>query len=193
MADEDPKPSSGMAAKLAIPLIAALVGGGAGVAGMMFMGGSKAESKSGEEEPAAAEGEAAAAEGEAKAEGAGEAKAEGAGEAKAEGAGGAKEGISGPVITSVGSFTVNLRGSGGGRVLRLEVSVESSAAHATILAGKSAQIRDSIITAVSDYTWSELEGTDGKVRLRDELLVRVNGITEPARVQRLYFTQFVVQ
>ncbi len=191
MADEDPKPSSGMVAKIAIPLVAALVGGGAGVAGMMFMGGGKAAPK--EAEAAEAEGEAAAPEGEAKAEGEGEAKAEAAPEGEAKAAGTAKEGATGPVITPVGSFTVNLRGSGGGRVLRLEVSVESSAAHATILAGKSAQIRDSIITAVSDYTWSELEGTDGKVRLRDELLVRVNGITEPARVQRLYFTQFVVQ
>jgi flagellar FliL protein len=193
MADEDPKPSSGMVAKIAIPLVAALVGGGAGVAGMMFMGGGKAAPKDAEAEAAAAEGEAAAPEGEAKAEGEGEAKAEAAPEGEGKATSAAKDGATGPVITPVGSFTVNLRGSGGGRVLRLEASVESSAAHATILAGKSAQIRDSIITAVSDYTWSELEGTDGKVRLRDELLVRVNGITEPARVQRLYFTQFVVQ
>lgn len=195
MADptEDPKPAGSKAARVVLPLVAALVGAGAGVGGMMFAGGgSKPEA------PAAAEGEAPA-EGEAgpAPEGGGEGAAEG-GEARAEdaeaGAVGAKATAPGEaVITSVGSFTVNLRGSGGGRVLRIEVAVESTAGHAKTLAARSAQIRDSIITAVSDYTWPELEGADGKVRLRDELLVRVNGITEPARVQRLYFTQFVVQ
>ena len=202
MADptEDPKPAGGKAARVVIPLVAALVGAGAGVGGMMFAGGgAKAEAPAAAEGEAPAEGEAAPAEGEAPAEGAageeGAAAAEG-GEAKAEGAGaaGAKATASGEsVITSVGSFTVNLRGSGGGRVLRIEVAVESTGAHAKALEARAAQIRDSIITAVSDYTWPELEGADGKVRLRDELLVRVNGITEPARVQRLYFTQFVVQ
>ncbi len=201
MADptEDPKPAGGKAARVVIPLVAALVGAGAGVGGMMFVGGSKAEAPAAAEGEAPAEGEAAPAEGEAAAEGEGgegeaAAEGEGGGEAKAEGAGAAKAALPGEaVITSVGSFTVNLRGSGGGRVLRLEVAVESSGAHAKALEARAAQIRDSIITAVSDYTWPELEGADGKVRLRDELLVRVNGITEPARVQRLYFTQFVVQ
>ena len=201
MADptEDPKPAGSKAARVVLPLVAALVGAGAGVGGMMFAGGgSKPEATTAAEGEAPAEGEAAPAEGEAEpaAEGGGEGAAEG-GEAKAEGAaapGGAKATAPGEaVITSVGSFTVNLRGSGGGRVLRIEVAVESTAGHANTLTARSAQIRDSIITAVSDYTWPELEGADGKVRLRDELLVRVNGITEPARVQRLYFTQFVVQ
>jgi flagellar FliL protein len=187
-----------MAARVAIPLVAALVGAGAGVGGMMFAGGSKAAPAAAEgEAPTEAGAEAAPAEGEAPAAEAGAEGAEGAApaegkEAKAEGA--AKSTLPGDaVITSIGSFTVNLRGSGGGRVLRIEVAVESTGAHAKALETRAPQIRDSIITAVSDYTWPELEGADGKVRLRDELLIRVNGITEPARVQRLYFTQFVVQ
>jgi flagellar FliL protein len=200
MADptEDPKPAGSKAARVVLPLVAALVGAGAGVGGMMFAGGgTKPEAPAAAEGEAPAEGEAAPAEGEAApaAEGGGEGAAA-AGEAKAEGAGAAGAKATAPgeaVITSVGSFTVNLRGSGGGRVLRIEVAVESTAGHAKTLEARAAQIRDSIITAVSDYTWPELEGADGKVRLRDELLVRVNGITEPARVQRLYFTQFVVQ
>jgi flagellar basal body-associated protein FliL len=58
---------------------------------------------------------------------------------------------------------------------------------------RSAQLRDSIITAVSDYTWSELEGAEGKTRLRDELISRVNAVVAPAAIGRLYFTQFVIQ
>jgi flagellar FliL protein len=184
---EDPKPRSRVA-QLAVPIVAALVGVGGGVAGAMFLGGGSGEEASAEEgEPAEGEGEgeAAAAEG----EGA-EAGAEGAG---AEGAEAAPRAPGEAAITSLGSFTVNLRGSGGGRVLRVEVQLETSGANAAVVAGRTVQLRDSVITAISDYTWSELEGTDGKVRLRDELLQRVNGITAPAVVERLYFTQFVVQ
>lgn len=99
----------------------------------------------------------------------------------------------GSQITNLGAFTVNLRGSGGGRVLRMEVQLDSEEDVAAVLAARAPQLRDSIITAVSDYTWSELEGVDGKTRLRDELLTRLNGITTPNIVDRLYFTQFVVQ
>lgn len=98
------------------------------------------------------------------------------------------------IVTSLGTFTVNLRGSGGGRVLRMEVQVDSDAGDASVVSAKSAQLRDSIITGVSDYTWSELEGVDGKTRLRDELHARVNGVLGPTTaVDRIYFTQFVVQ
>lgn len=104
----------------------------------------------------------------------------------------------GPTVTSLGTFTVNLRGTGGGRVLRLEVQVEGPALQADAVASRAAPIRDSIITAVSDYTWSELEGAGGKTRLRDELLARVNSAAAPAsgnpvNIDRIYFTQFVVQ
>lgn len=96
-------------------------------------------------------------------------------------------------VTSLGTFTVNLRGTGGARVLRLEVQVEGPAPEAETVTARAAQIRDSIITAVSDYTWAELEGAGGKTRLRDELLARVNGAAAPAAIERIYFTQFVVQ
>lgn len=186
---EDPKPRSRVA-QFAVPIVAALVGVGGGVAGAMFLGGgSSSEEEAAEEgEPeAAGEGEAQAAEGEGEGEAA---KGEGADAASADGA---QRAPGEAAITSLGSFTVNLRGSGGGRVLRVEVQLETSGANAGDVAGRTVQLRDSVITAISDYTWSELEGTDGKVRLRDELLQRVNGITAPAVVERLYFTQFVVQ
>ncbi len=151
-----------------------------------------------------------AAEGEKPAEGHGEEKpaeghgeekpAEGHGAAKAEPAAhgapatkplGAVSAVS-PTVTTLGAFTVNLKGSGGGRVLRLEVAVDSDASTTDAVQMMTPQLRDSIITAVSDFTWSELEGTDGKTRLKDELLIRINGVTEPIRVDRVYLTTFVV-
>ena len=147
------------------------------------------------------EGEAKA-EGEAKKEGEGEAKKEGEGEAKKEGEGEGHGGGStnvvvadanGKVITNLKTFVVNLRSSGGGRVLRMEVQVESDKEVAPTLELQTPKLRDTILTAVSDYTFAELEGTDGKTRLRDELLTRVNGAIAPMTVSQVYFTQFVVQ
>jgi flagellar FliL protein len=186
--NEETKPASN-AAKYAIPAIALLLGAGAGVGGAMLAGG-------GDEKPAAesaekAEGAEAAPEA---AEGGEEAAPSEGGEPAAEGAAAKpKANPADPVVTNIGAFTVNLRGGGGGRVLRIEVQVETSGASAPSVAARSAAIRDSVITAVSDYTWSDLEGTDGKVRLRDELLSRVNALVAPTVVEHMYFTQFVVQ
>lgn len=96
-------------------------------------------------------------------------------------------------IVNLGVFTVNLRGSGGGRVLRMEMQLDAGEASSATIEERIPQLRDAVITAVSDYTWTELEGVDGKTRLRDELLSRLNGAIAPTTIKRLYFTQFVVQ
>lgn len=189
------KPAS-RAAKFAPPLVALLVGAGLGFGtaqlGLLSGGSGAATAAEGEQgaksEEATAEGEAAPAEGHgeaAPAAGHGEAApAEGHGAAPAAHGGSASGGVKDSAITSLGTFTVNLRGTGGGRVLRLEVQVEGPGAQAEAITARSAQLRDSIITAVSDYSWSELEGAGGKTRLRDELFARVNGAAAPSVVER---------
>lgn len=98
------------------------------------------------------------------------------------------------VVHSLGGFTVNLRGSGGGRVLRMEVQVETTDVALPVVEQNSAQLRDSVLTLASDYSYADIEGLDGKTRLRDELLGRVNTLLpEDGRVERVYFTEFVVQ
>lgn len=156
---------------------AVVVAVGIGVAGYFAGASGKAE--------AAPEGEEAEAHAEAPAGEHGE-------EASAEGAP-KKFAPDAAAVISLGTFTVNLRGSGGGRVLRLEVQVEAKGKVAEELNVRLAQVRDAVITSASDYTWPELEGTDGKTRLRDELLARVNGTVAPSAVDHIYFTQFVVQ
>ncbi len=95
-------------------------------------------------------------------------------------------------VTSLGRFTVNLHGSGGGRILQMDVALESDPESTAAIEGLTPRLRDSIISAVSDYTWTELEGTDGKTRLKDELLTRINGVTAPVNVHAVYLTSFVV-
>ncbi len=98
------------------------------------------------------------------------------------------------VVHSLGNFTVNLRGSGGGRVLRMEVQVETDDTALPTVEENTAQLRDAVITLASDYSYADVEGLDGKTRPRDELLGRVNTLL-PAegRIERVYFTEFVVQ
>lgn len=193
---ETPPPSK---LKAMLPYIGVLVvglGGGFGASLAMPAGGAEDEDA---EEPAAAHGEAAPAHGE-------EAEAPAAGhgeEAKAEAPAAGGHGAPPPVviagavghaawITNLGTFTVNLRGSGGGRVLRMEVQLDAPEGDAAALEQLTPKMRDAVFTAVSDYTWAELEGADGKIRLKDELLTRLNGIADPVVVRSIYLTQFVV-
>ncbi|MEZ4235193.1 MAG: flagellar basal body-associated FliL family protein [Myxococcota bacterium] len=194
--------------KMIVGAVVLLVGGvGAGFGGAMALGMSggaeAADHGEGEGEAAAEEGghgEPAAEEG----GGHGEAPAEGGhGEAAAEGGHGGggegevhllpKRGTTRSVV-NLGTFTVNLRGSGGGRVLRTEVQVEVDGADQVAVEDKKPVLRDAVITLASDFTFADLEGIDGKTHLRDELLGRLNSVTSQApEVGRVYFTEFVVQ
>jgi len=96
-------------------------------------------------------------------------------------------------MTNLGNFTVNLRSAAGGRVLQMEIQVESDAESAPTIESRMPQLRDSVILLASDYSYDELEGIDGKFRLKDDIHARVNAVLEPVQVQRVYFTEFVVQ
>jgi flagellar FliL protein len=96
-------------------------------------------------------------------------------------------------VVSLGSFTVNLRDSAGGRLLQMELSVEGSGDTASQVEDREAQLRDAILMLASDYSFLELEGTEGRIRLRDEIHRRINVVLTPAKVDRVYFTSFVVQ
>ena len=95
-------------------------------------------------------------------------------------------------MTNLGNYTVNLRDSSG-RVLAMKIEVESDEASALKVEERMAQLRDSIILLASDYSYTELEGIDGKFRLKDDIHARINAVLEPTQVRRVYFTEFVVQ
>lgn len=96
-------------------------------------------------------------------------------------------------IVPLGKFTINLRGGSGGRILRFQVDVETKTEHTADIERDMAILRDGVILLASDYTWADVDGLDGKMRLRDELLARLNTLTDKPRVRRVFFTEFVVQ
>jgi flagellar FliL protein len=108
------------------------------------------------------------------------------------------------VVYDLGRFRVNLRGGGGQRMLHIEVAVEMEQKYVSAPDDESkeapvletrvkAQLRDAVITLASDYQYGDLEGADGKVRFRDELLRRLLKLVPDQKILRVYFTQFMVQ
>ena len=101
------------------------------------------------------------------------------------------------IVYDLGRFRINLRGGGGQRMLHIEVAVEMERKYTNADTGKSeevatleprvkAQLRDAVITLASDYTYGDLEGSDGKRRFRDELLVRLLKLVPDQKVCVLY-------
>lgn len=91
------------------------------------------------------------------------------------------------------SYTVNLRGGGGGRILRMSLALETRAKFLPSLEPRMPLVQDSILTLAGDYTYEELEGQDGKARMKQELLDRLNAMLEGEPFDKVYFTGFMVQ
>jgi len=122
------------------------------------------------------------------------------GEAAAEGASGehggtgkAAKGAPNKGLHDLGPFTINLRGSNGARVLRIQLWVQPVEPFAAEVANATTQLRSVAVLLVGDYSYHDLEGTEGKVRLRDELLAKMNQTLGRHMIDRIYFTEFVVQ
>lgn len=125
----------------------------------------------------------------------------------AEGAAAAEAGTSGapPVagapaaaktaVVELESFTLNLKDSAGGRKLAMKLALEGPPTLQAAVELRKAHIRDAVITLASDYSYLDLDGADGRLRLRDEIQRNLNTVLESqgVEVQRVYYTEFVVQ
>ena len=96
------------------------------------------------------------------------------------------------VVTPLGDFSINLKEAATLRILQMSISVEcESSVDATVLE-KTPQIRNAILMFTSEYTVNSLTGLEGKMDLRDEIQLRINAIIKPHRVERVYFTKFII-
>ncbi len=96
-------------------------------------------------------------------------------------------------IVDLGEFTINLRNTAGGRVLKMKLSVEALITAVPVIEVRSAQLRDAVLMLASDYTVAELDGLDNRMAFRDEIHTRLASILGEEQVTRVYFTDFVVQ
>jgi flagellar FliL protein len=94
------------------------------------------------------------------------------------------------------TFIVNLMDKSGlgKRYLKVDIMLEVGSEEAKSMVGSfKPQLRDAILLLLSSQSFNEINTIDGKLGLKQELLMRVNQVFGKSIVQRIYFTEFVVQ
>lgn len=98
------------------------------------------------------------------------------------------------LMVEIEPFIVNILDVQGTRYLKasitLEVDSEPAMQEAT---ERMPQIRDAVLLLISNKTFSEMSDLQGKLQLRAELMAKINSFFRRGKVQKIYFTEFVVQ
>lgn len=95
-------------------------------------------------------------------------------------------------VVPLETFIVNLAGSRGRRVAR--VNIEFEVANAEVVAEldqRKAQVRDIVIILLSGKTYEQIEKPDGRGQLRDEIKDTVNAFLTQGKIESVYFTDFI--
>lgn len=97
-------------------------------------------------------------------------------------------------LYSLGTLIVNLADQGGKRYLRVTMELELEHIEmADQLEMRKPQIRDSILMILPSKSYSDINTTEGKIALRDELMAKLNSFFKDGGINNIYFTEFVVQ
>lgn len=95
-------------------------------------------------------------------------------------------------LVAVEPFVVNLAESG--RYLKVTMQLETSdAAEQKLVEAKMPNIRDAVITLLSSKSAESVAGPEGKIQLKDDILLRVNQAVGKDVFKNVYFTDFVMQ
>lgn len=100
------------------------------------------------------------------------------------------------IICPMDSFIVNLmdRSGQGKRYLKTTIQLEVADEENQMRVKEyEAQLRDTILLLLSSQTFDQVSTLEGKLSLKQALLVSINQFLGANRVRRLYFTEFVVQ
>lgn len=94
----------------------------------------------------------------------------------------------------IDTFIVNLANPLGKRYLRVSMQLEmDSSGLAGELERRMPQLRDAILTILSSKTFEDISTAQGKLRLRSEIVSRLNAFLTSGSIRKVYFTEFVVQ
>lgn len=96
------------------------------------------------------------------------------------------------VLIPLDPFVVNLAEQG--RFLKVTMQLELiDEVNQPMAAEKVPQFRDAIITLISSKSAEALASPEGKIQLKDELLLRLNHTSGKEIFKNIYFTEFVMQ
>jgi flagellar FliL protein len=97
-------------------------------------------------------------------------------------------------LFSLPTFVVNLADPLGRRYLKIAIDVEVVNSDAVEqLTTSESKVRDAIILLLSSKTFAELATMEDKIRLKQEIVERLNQVLGGSKVLRVYFTEMVVQ
>lgn len=100
----------------------------------------------------------------------------------------------GPENIEFKPFIANLGDGGGKRFLKLTMSVEADTPQlAAEINQKMPQIRDIILMLLTSLSYDDISTLDGKLRLRGQMLNRINTQLSSGKIRNIYFSEFVVQ
>ena len=89
---------------------------------------------------------------------------------------------------------VNLADNNGDRYLKVVMQLELTGPEASKeLDVIKPKFRDSIVDLLSNKTYKDLADNIGKQRLRDEVMLRGNSMLMQGKINKVYFTEFVIQ
>lgn len=99
----------------------------------------------------------------------------------------------GPMI-ELEPFLVNLDEPGSNRYLKAVIQLEvDNAETLKDLQQRSVQVKDLVITYLSSLTYAQTQGVGNKDIIRITLIRQINKVLPKGKVNRLYFTEFVIQ
>jgi flagellar FliL protein len=197
--NDQPAPKGGLPLKLIVMVVAAMAAGGGGALGAMkFFGGSPTAPafESLAEDPDGEGGHAAPPVAPQRASGGNVVAAETGGHGAGAGRGesDAWSDWGGPVNVEFKPFIVNLNDMGGRRMLKLTMSIEAEHPDlAEELNAKMPQVRDTVLLLLSSIQSDDSSGLDGKQRLKNQMLNRINPLLTKGKVRNLYLSEIVVQ
>lgn len=98
-----------------------------------------------------------------------------------------------PIVYTLDKFTVNLDGTPK-RIIQTEISLEmldEKGFEEVVTLG--AQARDAIVRLLNAKSFTDIETIQGKLFLKDQIALTLNGLLKKGVVKGVYFSNFVVQ
>ena len=90
------------------------------------------------------------------------------------------------------TFVVNLAGSKGRKVLKVNMELEVKGAEVVKeIDNRKAQIRDFIIIILSSKSYEEVSAKDGKEALKTEIKDNINSFLSKGKITNVYFTELI--
>ncbi len=97
-------------------------------------------------------------------------------------------------FATINDLLINPKQSGGKRFLVLSLGVETKSSSVIAeLDEKEIVVRDAILQLLSEHTAEELASIELRESLKEEVVSRLNSILQSGEIDRLYFTQYLLQ